>query len=113
MELAEDNTAHFTPANRERYTTAHKAALAKALEAFALTNKGDAAGAKAAGDEALGAVRQPSEHRFLRGDRASRGFGSVDSWGSWVLPGLSFEADLGHQHRRSNALVSMARRVST
>ena len=54
LELAEDNTAHFTPANRERFTTAHKAALAKALEAFALTGKGDVAGAKAAGDEALG-----------------------------------------------------------
>ena len=54
LELAEDNTAHFTPANRERYTAAHKAALAKALEAFALTGRGDAAGAKAAGDEALG-----------------------------------------------------------
>ena len=54
LELAEGNVDHYTPSNREHFTGQHKAALAKALEAFALKSKGDTAGAQAATNEAFG-----------------------------------------------------------
>jgi hypothetical protein len=54
LELAEGNVDHYTPSNRDHFARQHKAALAKALEALALKNKGDTAGAQAATTEAFG-----------------------------------------------------------
>ena len=54
LELAEENVDHFTPANREHFTSKHKAALAKGVEAFKLDGAGKTVEASAATTEAFG-----------------------------------------------------------
>jgi hypothetical protein len=53
LELAEENVAHFTPDNRERYRQEHKEALKRGIDAFNLRAKGKPAEADAAAADAF------------------------------------------------------------